>query len=87
MSKRFSRPDKFCSIAGSWKTMPIACRIASRSWTTSNPRTRASPVVGARKVARIENSVVLPAPLGPSSASISPAWTVRLIPRSASVAP
>jgi hypothetical protein len=69
---RLSRPLRRCSIAGSWKTIPISRRIASRSATTSRPRTRAEPEVGARRVARIEKSVVLPAPFGPRSANISP---------------
>ena len=84
---RLSRPLSLCSMAGSWKTMPIWRRIASRSETTSSPRTRAAPEVGARRVARIENKVVLPAPFGPRRANISPCPTSMSTPRSASTFP
>ena len=62
-------------------------RSRAASLTTSQPRTRAVPAVGASKVARIRTSVVFPAPFGPSSPSTFPAGAVRDTPSSAVVAP
>ena len=53
----------------------------------SVPSTRTAPDVGARKPSSISMVVVLPAPLGPSTATISPASTVNDTPRTASTSP
>jgi hypothetical protein len=45
------------------------------------------PLLASCTPARIDSSVVLPAPLGPITASSSPAWAVKLTSRSASRAP
>src|SRR5947208_9496539 len=58
-------------------------RAASR--TTSWPRTRTLPESGVSRVARIDRSVVFPAPLGPSSPTMVPRGTVSDTPRSAAV--
>ena len=50
-------------------------RSASRA--QSRPATRAAPRVGRSSVATIRSSVVLPAPLAPSSATASPAPTLK----------
>ena len=47
-------------------------RTASGDATTSWPSTLALPVVGGSSVARMRDSVVLPAPLGPSSPNTVP---------------
>ena len=58
-------------------------RIRRVSSTTSKPKIRASPLVGSSSVVRILISVVLPAPLGPSSPKNSPGATSRSTPSSA----
>src|SRR6478752_2751016 len=58
-------------------------RIRRVSSTTSNPKIRASPLVGRRSVVRILISVVLPAPFGPSRPKNSPGATSRSTPASA----
>src|SRR5215475_9803977 len=56
--------------------------MASR--TTSRPRTRARPEVARDRPQTIEIQVVLPAPLGPRSAKISPCSIDSVTPPSAS---
>src|SRR6185503_12733257 len=63
-----------------WLTTPRTARADSASRTQSCPATVAVPRVGRSSVATIFRSVVLPAPLGPSSAAASPAATSRLTP-------
>src|SRR2546428_1796415 len=58
-------------------------RAASR--TTSWPSTRTVPESGVSRVARIDRSVVFPAPFGPSSPTMAPRGTARDTPRSAAV--
>ena len=58
-------------------------RIRAVSVATSKPKIRASPLVGRSSVVRILISVVLPAPLGPSSPKNSPGATSRSTPASA----
>src|SRR2546426_2313449 len=58
-------------------------RAASR--TTSWPSTRTVPESGVSRVARIDRSVVFPAPFGPSSPTMAPRGTVSDTPRSAAV--
>src|SRR5215813_4697568 len=53
----------------------------------SMPQIAARPAVGATRPQSIRNSVVLPAPFGPTIPRISPASTVRLTPRTASTTP
>src|SRR5438270_8965993 len=62
-----------------------------RCWTerslTRWPRMRTSPLVGISSPAIIRSTVVLPPPLGPSSAINSPSWTVKLTLRTATTSP
>ena len=58
-------------------------RIRFVSVAMSKPKIRASPLVGSSSVVRILISVVLPAPLGPSSPKNSPGATSRSTPSSA----
>src|SRR5579859_4947496 len=62
-------------------------RTASGSETTSWPSTEAHPAVGARSVATIRTSVVLPAPFGPRRSNTVPAWTRRSRPSRARTSP
>src|SRR5262249_34873760 len=62
-------------------------RTRSGSRNTSKPATRAEPESGRDNVLRIFIVVDLPAPLGPSSAKIAPASTVKLSPSSARTLP
>ncbi len=64
---RFSRTVRFSSVVCACETVPMDRRTADRSATTSWPSTRALPDVGGSRVVSIRMSVVLPAPLGPSS--------------------
>ena len=70
--------------SGSWKTSPTRARSAgSVSGPTASPATSSSPAPRRRPL-RWSISVVLPAPLGPSTATRSPWATVRSRPRSTS---
>src|SRR2546428_258897 len=60
-------------------------RSAVASRVTSRPSTRATPPSGTSSVARIDSSVVLPAPLGPSRPKMAPRSTCSDTPRSAAV--
>src|SRR5947207_6233105 len=60
-------------------------RSAVASCATSRPSSRATPPSGTSSVARIDSSVVLPAPLGPSKPKIIPRSTCSDTPRSAAV--
>src|SRR2546425_3251801 len=60
-------------------------RSKAASRTTSWPSTVMVPRSGVSKVARIESSVVLPAPLGPRRPKIEPRSTASETPRSARV--
>ena len=66
--RRFSITDSFEYTAGCWGTHP------SRSLGRSGP---ASPSLGSSTPARIDSSVVLPAPLGPMMATISPGMDLK----------
>ena len=63
--------------------IPTSRRTALASATMSRPPIVARPDVGVSVVVRIEIVVVLPAPLGPSSAKNSPAATANEIPSTA----
>ena len=67
--------------------MPSRLRAASGCLTTSKPPISATPLSGRRIVHRMCSSVVLPAPLGPSSANSSLSRTSKLTSSSASVRP
>src|SRR5215470_10961164 len=60
-------------------------RRAAASRTRSWPRMVTEPRSGVSSVAKIESSVVLPAPLGPSTPTMAPRGTVSDTPRSAIV--
>src|SRR5215831_16586552 len=67
--------------------MPI-CSLSRRSLDAgSYPRTATRPPSRRRNPSMISTVVVLPAPLGPSSANTSPSATSKLIPRTASTRP
>src|SRR4051812_1785965 len=51
----------------------------------SSPKTRTVPLVGRRRPSSIESVVVLPAPLPPSSAAVTPRSTVKSMRSTASV--
>src|SRR4029078_1302297 len=53
----------------------------------SRPSTRTSPVVGLDRPSTMSMVVVLPAPLGPRNATISPCWSSRSMPRTAGTSP
>ena len=63
----------------------LAARTAAACRTASWPPIATCPAVGASVVVRIEIVVVLPAPLGPSSAKNSPGCTVKEMPSTAFV--
>src|SRR2546425_3793352 len=62
-------------------------RTSARSATTSCPATLALPPEGASSVHSIEIVVDFPAPLGPRKPNVSPAWTSKVTPRTASRSP
>jgi hypothetical protein len=66
------------SSAISCGTRPISERACRKSSTTSKPPTFAVPELALTRPQMIEISVVLPAPLGPSKARISPSSMSRL---------
>src|SRR6266550_2579807 len=74
------------SYSDGWSvTKPHLARTAFASLRTEMPSTRTSPWLGARMPPMIRLAVVLPAPLGPRSATISPGWTWNETSSSASV--
>ena len=64
-------------------TTPMQALAASSSVSMLCPNTRATPAVLLTSEVMMPMSVVLPAPLGPSSAKKSPRSTSRSTPRSA----
>src|SRR6478735_8721811 len=84
---RFSYKVRRSSRLGSWNTTPRLRRAASGFLTTSMPLMRALPLSGLRMVQRICPKVVLPAPLGPSSANNSLRRTSKPTLSNASVRP
>src|SRR6202035_955041 len=85
--RRFSRPLRTSSTAANCPVSPNISRTATGSCTTSRPNTSARPASGSSSVASTRTSVVLPAPLGPSSAKTVPSVTSRSTPERAVVAP
>ena len=75
------------STAAYWPASPMRLRTVFGSFCTSTPLTRARPVSGASRVARIRTRVVLPAPFGPSRPCTVPAGTLMSTPASALVSP
>lgn len=87
MSRRFSVPVSSSSTAVICPVTPIDARTASGARATSWPATRTVPASAASRVDRTPTVVVLPEPLGPSSAVIVPAGTTRSTPSSTSCVP
>src|SRR5690606_11063780 len=82
------RPTSSATVT--WSSRPADCSIAPMRWrwVPGGPSsTRTCPDVGRTSPSRSSNIVVLPAPLGPSSATISPRCTSRSTPSSAVVEP
>ena len=71
----------------SWAASPIRRRTSVGSVRTSKPATAASPSSASASVVRMRTAVVLPAPLGPSTAVTVPAGTARSMPASAVFSP
>ena len=68
-------PARTAPMTSSWSvvsspTMPMNCRM-----TPSEPERATTPVCTGRSPATIRSSVVLPAPLGPTSATLAPSPT------------
>jgi hypothetical protein len=70
---------------GIWNVRPTPrpIRRSGLSWDTSRPPIQISPDVGFRLPAIRLNSVVLPAPFGPISPTISPAASFKDMPATA----
>src|SRR5690606_24026507 len=77
---RFSAPVSRSSTAAYWPVREIRPWSLLLSRRTSRPRTRADPESNGVSVDRMLTRVVLPAPLGPSSAW-TPGGSVRSRPR------
>ncbi len=77
---RFSRPVRISSTAANCPVRLIDSRTRAAWDTTSYPPTVAVPPSGLSRVLRILTTVVLPAPLEPSSAKMLPAATVKSTP-------
>ena len=59
---------------------PMRRRTSSAWWNTSNPATRAVPLVAGMKLDRIRMVVDLPAPFGPRKPTTSPRPTENVSP-------
>ena len=70
-----------CAATPMWRRTSPGC------FTTSTPATVARPASGRAIVVRMRTAVVLPAPFGPSSPRIVPAWTENDTPARAWVSP
>jgi len=75
------------SRTGSWKTTLLTDRAAIGLVTTSNPASRAVPLVGLMAVVSIPMVVDFPAPFGPSRPKTSPVPTWKSKSRTASAPP
>src|SRR5262245_19574860 len=73
------------STAANCPASPMDDCTACGSWTTSWPKTRRVPASGLIRVALHRTKVVLPAPLGPSTARIEPCSATSSKPSSAVV--
>src|SRR5579872_1780037 len=81
------RPVIIGSELPRWPTYPIRSRTFCGSVRRSAPAIVAVPPVGSSSVESIRRVVVLPAPFGPRKPKISPAWTSRSMPATASTDP
>ena len=85
---RFSRPVSAGSTAAAWPARPMTRpHVAPGRATASMPATRNVPPSGALSVATERTNVVLPAPLGPSTAVTTPAGATRSRPSRAVTSP
>ena len=84
ISTRFSRPLRTSSTAANCPVRLIDSRTLAACVATSKPLTPAVPASAFSSVDRIFTTVVLPAPLDPSSAKMLPRATSRSTPRSTS---
>ena len=64
------------------ETTPRRARTAAACLGRLYPAMSTLPIEGRESEARMRRKVVLPAPLGPSSATNSPGWTSKSSPRS-----
>ena len=87
--KRFATTSRFSHSARSWKTVaiPISSALAGVSSETGRPMYSMAPSVGWWTPASTLTSVDFPAPLSPTSATTSPAWTSSSMSVSAETAP
>src|ERR1700722_14835922 len=83
----FSHPVRSRSEVIACGMTPIFLRTRVGCRATSSPATQASPELGGNSVVSIRTSVVLPAPLGPSSPNTSPRATSKVTPLTAVKAP
>ncbi|KAG1271250.1 hypothetical protein G6F64_015609 [Rhizopus arrhizus] len=51
---------------------------AGSAWRTSTPSTQMRPLAGSWKRSSIDSTVLLPAPAGPTRATVSPGRTCRV---------
>ena len=76
---------------GSWVTIPMASvRLSPVSWRTSSPSTRTAPATTSYSRGTRCDMVVLPAPVGPTRATICPGSAtketpLRIIPEGSSL--
>ena len=75
----FSMTDSLVSALVSWKvrTIPWRARPCDLNLSTSLPLKTTDPVSGRSKPVSRLKKVVLPAPLGPINAVITPRWISR----------
>jgi hypothetical protein len=87
--EQIGRRVELGASARSWYTvsMPSSRAATGFGMVTWRPSNRIAPPSGARVPDRILTSVLLPAPLSPTSAATSPGWTAKSAPRSARTPP
>ena len=79
---------RMSSGSGLFSGMYPMCRLASSvREATGMPQMRTMPEVAGRKPVRMRMVVLLPAPLGPRSPTISPRRTVKLTSFTAAIPP
>jgi hypothetical protein len=79
-------PGKIRRPSGTWE-MPMRTISSGDNVSMRLPSNQTSPLVGLIKLEIVRRVVLFPAPLAPSSVTISPCSTCRLTPRSASTLP
>ena len=89
VSRRFCPIVRSGTSAGSWKTgaSPSLAAAAGEDTLTALPLTAIDPASGRITPVRSLTSVLLPAPLAPSSACTSPGSTTRVAEPNATTAP